>query len=45
MSKQCTYMFIHQNVCAYIYTMYIHVHKYSELYVHVYTFHKNYAHV
>ncbi len=35
MSKQCTYMFIHHNVCTCT-SMYIHVHKYSELFVHLY---------
>jgi hypothetical protein len=29
----------------YVYTMYIHVHGFSELYIHVYTFHQMYVHV
>ena len=28
-----------------VYTMYIHVYRFSELYVHVYTFHDKYVHV
>ncbi len=34
-----TKMYVH------VYTMYIHVHRFSELYIHVYTFHQMYVHV
>jgi hypothetical protein len=30
---------------VHVYTMYIHVHRFSELYIHVYTFHQMYVHV